>query len=144
MAVFFDRPDWLAGEDAGRHYFQAEVKATLSRWALGVILRSSPLTFSENANPGRMIYIAFRFKNGIEIGLMEDLPPMDTVPDVAMYVKLDLHRGHKLGPPAAGGGDLTFGRLLPIIKAMKTRTCRDFFNGRIHLPGRAGQSFSRS
>ena len=48
-----------------------------------------------------MIYIAFRFKNGIEIGLMEDLPPMDTVPDVAMYVKLDLHRGRKLGPPLA-------------------------------------------
>jgi hypothetical protein len=95
LAVYFDRPGWLSGEDSRRHYFQSEVKATLSRWVLGVILRSSPLTFSENANTGRMMYIAFRFKNGIEIGLMEDLPPMDTVPDVAMYVKLDLHPGHK-------------------------------------------------
>lgn len=95
QAVFFDRPGWLALEDTRRYYFQAEVKATLSSWALGVIMRSSPLAFRENANPGRMIYLAFRFKNGIEIGLMEDLPPMDTVPDVAMFIKLDLHRGHK-------------------------------------------------
>jgi len=95
QAALFNRPVWLAGEDARRHYFQAEVKATLSRWVLGVIMRSSPLTFKENANSGRMMTIAYRFKNGIEIGLMEDLPPMDTVPDVAMFLKLDLHPGHK-------------------------------------------------
>jgi hypothetical protein len=95
QAVLFDRPGWLAPEDTRRHYFQAEVRAALNRWVLGVILRSSPLTFSENANPGRMIFLAFRFKNGIEIGLMEDLPPMDTVPDVAMYVKFSLHPGRK-------------------------------------------------
>ena len=94
-AVLFDRPHWLSADDVRRHYFQAEMKATLSSWALGVILRTSPLTFKENANTGRMMYIAFRFRNGIEIGLMEDLPPMDTVPDVAMFVKLDLHPGHK-------------------------------------------------
>jgi hypothetical protein len=95
QAVFFDRPGWLTAQDTRHSFLQAEVKATLSQWVLGIILRSSPLTFAENANSGRMIYIAFRFKNGIEIGLMEDLPPMDTVPDVAMYVKLDLHRGQK-------------------------------------------------
>jgi hypothetical protein len=95
QAVYFEKPGWLAAGDARRAYFQAELKATLSRWALGVILRTSPLTYEENANNGKMIYIAFRFRNGLEIGLMEDLPPMDTVPDVAMYVKLDLHPGHK-------------------------------------------------
>ncbi|HEX7502979.1 MAG TPA: hypothetical protein VF451_06130, partial [Acidobacteriota bacterium] len=95
QAVLFDRPGWLAPEDARRYYFQAEMQAALNHWVLGVILRSSPLTFEENANPGRMIYLAFRFKNGIEIGFMEDLPPMDTVPDAALYVKLGLHPRRK-------------------------------------------------
>ncbi len=92
QAVFFNRPGWLAGEDTRRSYIQAEMQAHLSHWALGLILRTSPLTFNENANPGKMMYIGYRIKNFLEIGLMEDLPPMDTVPDVAMYLKLRLGR----------------------------------------------------
>jgi hypothetical protein len=92
QAVFFNRPDWLAGEDTRRSYIQAEMQAHLSHWTLGLILRTSPLTFSDNANPGKMMYIGYRIKDFLEIGLMEDLPPMDTVPDVAMYLKLRLGR----------------------------------------------------
>jgi hypothetical protein len=90
--AFFAKPTWLAGENIDHTYLEAGLRIRLSRFLLGTIFRSSPLHFAENGNSGKIIYIAYLIKNIIEIGLMEDLPPMDTVPDVALYLKIHLNR----------------------------------------------------
>ncbi len=90
--AFFEKPAWLAEEDVDHFYFEASLRIRLSNFLLGTIFRSSPLHFAENGNSAKTIYIAFLIKNRLEIGFMEDLPPMDTVPDVAVYLKIHLNR----------------------------------------------------
>ena len=47
----FAKPDWLAGEDIDRAYFEADLEGRLSHLVLGVILRSSPLTSPRTPTP---------------------------------------------------------------------------------------------
>lgn len=90
--ALFARPTWLGSEDVGRSYVEAGLKIRLANFLLGGIFRTSPFHVAENGNGAKTIYIAYVIKNRIEIGFMEDLPPMDTVPDVAMYLKIRLNR----------------------------------------------------
>lgn len=90
--AFFKKPTWLANEQVGHSYFEANLKIRLSNFLLGTIFRTSPFAFAENGNSGKMIYIGYLIKNLFEIGFMEDIPPMDTVPDVALYLKIHLKR----------------------------------------------------
>jgi len=63
-AAAYKRPGWLLPGDARSSYLLGELRAQLSRWSLGVLLRGSPLDFAEMANPGKMIYIGYRVLRG--------------------------------------------------------------------------------
>ncbi len=88
--AFFKTPAWLASEPVGHSYFEASLKIRRANFILGGIFRTSPFEFAENGNSGKVIYIGYLIKNRFEIGFMEDLPPMDTVPDFAFYLKIHL------------------------------------------------------
>jgi hypothetical protein len=90
QAAFFKTPSWLANELVDHSYFEASLKIRLSNFLLGTIFRTSPFEFAENGNTGKMIYLGYLFTNRFEIGFMEDIPPMDTVPDFALYLKIHL------------------------------------------------------
>jgi hypothetical protein len=90
--AFFRRPGWLINEKVAPGYFQAELKVRWSKLALGTIFRTSPFEYEENRNDGKTIYISFLLKDRFEIGFMEDIPPMDTVPDFAFYINIRLGR----------------------------------------------------
>ncbi len=90
--AFFNAPAWLANEQLGHSYFEARLKIRLSRFILGAIFRTSPFAYEENSNNGKVIYIGYLIKKRFEIGFMEDIPPMDTVPDFAFYLKVHLNR----------------------------------------------------
>jgi hypothetical protein len=80
-------PDWLAGEDIRSTLFLLNIELGYRGFLVGFNLKTSPFTseyFSSNAH---QLYLGYRFSKRIEIGIVEDLPPMDTTPDVGFYIK---------------------------------------------------------
>jgi hypothetical protein len=85
---FIYTPEWLNGESLKSVIFIYNLELGYRGFLAGLILKTSPFKsgyFSSNAH---QLYIGYRFSKKIEIGIVEDLPPMDTTPDVGFYIKL--------------------------------------------------------
>lgn len=83
-------PDWLDGEELRSLVVLFNVELGYRGLLAGLNVKTSPFTsdyFSSNAH---QLYLGYRFSKWIEVGIVEDLPPMDTTPDVGFYVKLIL------------------------------------------------------
>jgi hypothetical protein len=85
---FLGQPEWLAAEELRSFVILFNLELGFRGLRAGLNVKTSPYTsdyFSSNAH---QLYVGYRFSRWIEIGIVEDLPPMDTTPDVGFYIKL--------------------------------------------------------
>lgn len=81
-------PSWLGEEAIKPQVFLLDWRISYGRFNCGLILKTSPLRRDEVANLASMVTISWRIGRNIEIGIIEDLPPYDTTPDMGFFLRV--------------------------------------------------------
>lgn len=81
-------PSWLGEEGIKTQVFLLDWRISYGRFNCGLILKTSPLRHFEMANLATMVTISWRIGRNIEIGIIEDLPPYDTTPDMGFFLRI--------------------------------------------------------
>lgn len=89
-ALFYKSPKWLEGEDIHQVIWHSELRVNYKWLFGGVIFRSTPFKENELANPAWQIYGGVSFLKIFELALLEEMPPMDTTPDVTFQLRIKL------------------------------------------------------
>jgi len=80
-------PDWLQEESLRSilYFFRAQV--SYHRALIGGVLKTSPYQTGYFSTPALQLYAGYRLSDRLELGIIEDLPPLDTTPDIGFYLK---------------------------------------------------------
>lgn len=89
-AVFYGTPEWLEGEDIRKAILHSEVRVDYKWMFGGVLYRGTPFKENELSNPAWQVYIGVKFLKIFELALLEEMPPMDTTPDVTFQLRIRL------------------------------------------------------
>ena len=83
-------PEWIQPESLRSLLLYLKMELNYKRFLAGFILKTSPFKsgyFSSNAH---LVYAGYKISDRIEIGITEDLPPLDTTPDVGFYCRYNI------------------------------------------------------
>lgn len=89
---FFKNPNWLAEEDLNNQVFHSEIRVDYKRIFGGLLFKSTPFKLDELSNDAYQIYLGIKIWKYFELSLVEEFPPMDTVPDVSFHLRINLTR----------------------------------------------------
>lgn len=94
--AYFASPDWLAGDDLKNHIYHTELRIDYHGVFAGALYRSTPFKIrdeqdiSELANPAYIVYLGVRLFKYFQFSIVEEFPPLDTVPDVSFNLRINL------------------------------------------------------
>jgi len=88
--AMFGTPKWLAGEELKKGILHSELRVDFKPVFVGLLYRSTPFRVNDLANGAYQIYLGVKFLKYFEFSLIEELPPMDTTPDVTFNLKIKL------------------------------------------------------
>ncbi len=83
---FYKLPDWAEAEDIGNRMFFLHIKGEYKKIFGGFLFRSTPFPEGDLSNPAYQLYIGYKLSNRLSISMYEEIPPMDTVPDVTFRI----------------------------------------------------------
>ena len=86
--ALFRNPGWLATEGIRNWIFHSELGYSIGRLHAGIIFKSSPWKNGDLANRALQLLLGWRLFRGVEIGIIEEIPPADTVPDFTFFLRL--------------------------------------------------------
>ena len=89
---FFKNPNWLAEEDLRNQVFHSEIRLDYKRIFGGILYKSTPFKSDELSNDAYQVYLGIKIWKYFELSLVEEFPPMDTVPDVSFHLRVNLTR----------------------------------------------------
>ncbi len=89
---FFKNPNWLPEEDLENRIFHSEIRVDYKRIFGGILYKSTPFKADELANDAYQVYLGIKIWKYFELSLVEEFPPMDTVPDVSFHLRINLTR----------------------------------------------------
>ncbi|MEN8154935.1 MAG: DUF3187 family protein [Acidobacteriota bacterium] len=78
---FYKKPEWAEFEDIRTKIFMVHIKGVYKRFFAGLLFRSTPFKVGDISNPAFQMYFGVKISDFIEFSLVEEFPPMDTVPD---------------------------------------------------------------
>jgi len=84
---FIKAPEWMDTESLKPFLFFFKIQLAYKRFLTGFILKTSPFKSGYFSSDAYQLYVGYKISNKIEIGIIEDLPPLDTTPDVGFYFK---------------------------------------------------------
>jgi hypothetical protein len=87
---FYGLPKWLEGEDVKTVIWHSEVRLDYKWLFGGVLVRGTPFKFDELSNAAWQVYAGVKFLKVFELALVEEMPPMDTTPDVTFLLRIKL------------------------------------------------------
>lgn len=85
----FGSPKWLK-EDVRNNIFHTELRVDYRFLFAGVLFKSTPFRNEDLSNPAWQVYLGFKFLKRFEFSLVEELPPMDTTPDVTFLLRVKI------------------------------------------------------
>ena len=84
---FFKSPSWLVPEEVRSHLFLLKLRAGYGRFFAGVVLKTSPFLDGDHSHMARQIFLFYRISRKLEVGVVEDIWPFDTTPDIHFFVR---------------------------------------------------------
>lgn len=78
---FYKKPEWAEGEDIRTRIFLVHLKGVYKRLFAGLLFRSTPFKTGDLSNHAYQMYFGVKISDLLEFSLVEEFPPMDTVPD---------------------------------------------------------------
>lgn len=89
---FFKRPKWIDPEKVSSRMFMTNGEIISGRVFGGFILRTSPFLGGDISNKALQIYLGYKISNSLKISMFEEIPPMDTIPDVTFRISFSFDR----------------------------------------------------
>lgn len=80
---FFKIPEWYDPEEVRSRMFVFKLHGAYKKIFGGFLFRSTPFRYSDLSNPAYQMYFGYRITDKISISMYEEIPPMDTIPDVS-------------------------------------------------------------
>ncbi len=87
---FIKAPEWMDAESLKPLLLFFKIQLTYKRFLTGFILKTSPFKFGYFSSNAHQLYVGYKISDKIEIGIVEDLPPLDTTPDMGFYFKYNI------------------------------------------------------
>ena len=87
---FFKKPGWLDYNEVNSSNFFSRLKISYKKLFGGAIYKSSPYRYGDLSNRALVIYLGYRLNKTMEIVMVEEIPPSDTVSDVTFCFNIRL------------------------------------------------------
>ncbi len=86
----YAKPSWLEHEDLRKGIFHSEIRADYKWLFAGLLYRSTPFKEKDLGNGAYQVYLGVKIWKYFELSLVEEFPPMDTMPDVSFNLRIRL------------------------------------------------------
>lgn len=80
---FYKIPEWYDPEEVRSRMFFLKLHGAYKKIFGGFLFRSTPFRYGDLSNPAYQVFFGYRITDSISISMYEEIPPMDTVPDVS-------------------------------------------------------------
>ena len=80
---FFKIPEWYDPQEVRSRIFFFNLQGAYKKIFGGFLFRSTPFRNGDLSNPAYQIYFGYRITDKLSISMYEEIPPMDTIPDVS-------------------------------------------------------------
>lgn len=84
---FLRPPRWIGSESLRSRLLFFKIQLNYWRLLAGFVLKTSPFETGYFSSTALQVYAGYKISEKIEIGITEDLPPLDTTPDVGFYFR---------------------------------------------------------
>ncbi len=83
---FYKRPSWIDPEEISSRIYLLNGEAEYKKIFAGFLFKSSPFLNGDISNHSKVIYLGYKISDSFKISMFEEIPPMDTVPDVTFRI----------------------------------------------------------
>lgn len=80
---FYKIPEWYDSEEVRSRMFFFKLYGAYKKIFGGFLFRSTPFRYGDLSNPAYQVYFGYRITDKLSISMYEEIPPMDTIPDVS-------------------------------------------------------------